>query len=199
MLEKDLGSAADSQLLEAARTGNEEAFVTLFHRWNAPLYRFALHMTGSPSFAEEITQEVFMALLEDRHRYSSAAGKLAPYLFGIARNLARQKWRTRSFEPLDETESLAADPQLHDPGERLLRADEIGMVQRAVLALPPLYREVVALCDLCELSYEEAAQRIGCPVGTVRSRLHRAHSLLQKKLTRDKGDDSFACEEGYLI
>jgi RNA polymerase sigma-70 factor (ECF subfamily) len=74
----------------------------------------------------------------------------------------------------------------------LLRAEWIEVLRKAVISLPKRYREVVALCDLEEIDYVEAAAMLGCPVGTVRSRLHRARALLLEKLqqTRDSKTDT---------
>jgi RNA polymerase sigma-70 factor (ECF subfamily) len=81
-------------------------------------------------------------------------------------------------------ERLVADA---DPFADLARSETIDMVRQAILALPEHYREVVALCSLGEMSYEQAASVIGCPVGTVRSRLNRAREILVRKLSAVKG------------
>ena len=154
-------------------------------------------MIGSVSIAEELTQDVFLLLLAERTGYSARRGDLAPYLFGIARNLVRQTLRTRRAEPLDAAASVPADSP--DPVQCLTQRQEISAVRKAVAVLPPLYREVVVLCDLGDASYEEAARRLRCPLGTVRSRLHRAHSLLQKKLCSATDSSSLGQAEGCFV
>ncbi|HYG81822.1 MAG TPA: sigma-70 family RNA polymerase sigma factor, partial [Pyrinomonadaceae bacterium] len=106
--------------------------------------------------------------------------------------------RERAFVPLaseQEGGEEAALPDLvasDDPLGDLTRAEVIDSVRQAVMALPAHYREVVVLCDLHEMSYAEAAEVLGCAVGTIRSRLHRARSLLIEKLraTKEPGTDS---------
>jgi RNA polymerase sigma factor (sigma-70 family) len=106
------------------------------------------------------------------------------YLFGIARHhvikrLARQGATLSEPPEVVAAETIAA----HDsPFETIARDRMIGVVRQAVQSLPPAYREVVALCDLEEMDYADVAQVIQCPIGTVRSRLHRARALLMRKL-----------------
>ena len=77
-------------------------------------------------------------------------------------------------------------PESSDPMTELLRAEGIDVLRRAIVSLPKRYREVVALCDLEELDYTQAAAMLGCPIGTVRSRLHRARALLLEKLQQKR-------------
>jgi len=181
---------SDGDLLRLLKTGNEEAFLVLYRRRQGGIYRFALHMSGDPGVAEEVTQEVFLALIRNPGQYEPDRGSVAAFLYGVARNhVLRQIERDRRYSPL--TEESADDGEgvwgapfvgLEDPLADLARAETIERVRQGVLALPPAYREVVVLCDLQELDYAEAARALGCPVGTVRSRLHRARTLLMQKL-----------------
>ena len=180
---------SDDELLQQMKTGDENAFTTLYRRRQGGVYRFALQMSGSKPIAEDITQEVFLALMRDSRGYDPSRGSLAGYLCGIARNhVMRHLEQDRLHDPIgDEPQaSEAGTPHPLVSPEDLLddlaRREKIESVRQAVLALPARYREVVVLCDLHEMSYVEAAGVIGCPVGTIRSRLHRAHSLLIQKL-----------------
>jgi RNA polymerase sigma-70 factor (ECF subfamily) len=99
----------------------------------------------------------------------------------------RRLERDRAFVEMPEEtdEAIYSDERLidrQDPLANLTRNEVIESVRQAILALPPHYREVVILCNLHEMNYEEAAKVIGCAVGTVRSRLHRARELLMKRL-----------------
>jgi len=179
-------SGTDEQLLVRLRRGDEAAFVVLYRRRHGPIYRFVLHMSGSTAVAEDVTQEVFLALIEEGCGFDPQRGALASYLFGIARKLVlRYLERGRSVVSLEadseesEGTSLAV---IDDPFLDLTRRESMDALRRAVLALPRKYREVVILCDLEELDYSDAAIALGCPVGTVRSRLHRARALLFEKL-----------------
>ena len=181
---------SDDELLRLMAAGDESAFLALYRRRQGGIYRFALQMSGSEAIAEDVTQEVFMVLMSEAKNFDPAKGTLAGYLYGVARNqVLRALSRDRSFvqiaEGYGEEDGEAAHEQLvaqGDPLGDLTRAEMIDSVRQAVMALPAHYREVVVLCDLHELSYAEAAEVLNCAVGTIRSRLHRARSLLIEKL-----------------
>jgi RNA polymerase sigma-70 factor (ECF subfamily) len=195
---------ADALLLRRMAGGDEEAFAEVYRRKHPAIYRFALHMSGNPAMAEDVTQEVFMALIRDPKRFDPTRGTLGGFLFGVARNHLRKRWeqdrRLVSFDgdpdDLRETASSGAGSQ-HAAGgngngrsafaaasgwDEFASVETVGRVRQAVGTLPENYREVVVLCELQEMSYEEAASALDCPVGTVRSRLHRARAMLVEKL-----------------
>ena len=160
--------------------GNEGAFVALYERWSPAVYRFALHMSGDRHLAEEVTQDTFMMLVRKPSMFDESRGAMVAWLLGIARNLTRRALGTSAGEDaLDESVDLAS------PGDvlnDLSRRETIEAVRQAVVSLPAAYREVVVLCDLQEMDYRLAAVTLDCPVGTVRSRLHRARTMLMAKL-----------------
>ncbi len=179
----------DDDLLRRAREGDLEAFGRLYQRRQAGIYRFAWRMTGSRSLADDVTQETFMALLRQPEAYDPTRGSPAAFLYGIARNhVLRQLQRVRPSLPLDDPGGELGGPlpevlvSREGPDHLLARAEAVRDVRRAILALPPAFREVVVLCELVEVSYADAARALGCPVGTVRSRLHRARGLLSEAL-----------------
>jgi RNA polymerase sigma-70 factor, ECF subfamily len=176
--------ASDEALLRRISAGDAEAFATFFRCYYTPVYRFALHMTGAASAADDVTQDVFLAVMNDAARYESGRSTAAAWLCGIARNYARRRFdQERRVVPLPESEG--GDDGLSvttDPIGELIHATRLEELRKAVLSLPLAYREVVVLCDLQEFSYADAAAAIGCAVGTVRSRLHRARALLVTKL-----------------
>jgi len=155
-------------------SGDEESFTALYRRRQGPVYRFALQMTGNVVIAEDVTQEVFMALLSKTARYDPERGSLASFLYGVARNLVLRR--------IDRTEEIEDHAGPEDILDDLTRRETVENVRRAVLSLPPVYREAVVLCDLQDTSYEEAALALDCPIGTVRSRLNRGRSMLAQKL-----------------
>ncbi len=181
---------SDDELLLRMRSGDEQAFVGLYRRRQPALYRFALHMTGSAAVAEDITQEVFLALIRDDCGYDPERGTLSGYLFGIARKLVlRHLDRGRANVSLEGDAEDAAPLEVagnSDPLADLSHKEGIEALHRAVQGLPRRYREVVVLCDLEEVNYADAALVLGCPVGTVRSRLHRARALLLDKMRQER-------------
>jgi RNA polymerase sigma-70 factor (ECF subfamily) len=169
----------DAALLEQALTGAEDAFTALYRRRQGSVYRFALQMTGSTAIAEDVTQEAFLALLLHGTRYDEARGTVASFLYGIARNLVMRRLDRRPDAELEYVDEIAGP---EDVLEDLTRRESIEHVRQAVLSLPPVFREVIVLCDLQDSSYDEAAAALDCPVGTVRSRLSRGRAMLAKKL-----------------
>ena len=197
-MKKALLTSSDAELLRLMLAGDGDAFEQLYQRWQSPVYRFVLRMSGSETMAEDLTQEVFLALMRDGRQYCGR-GSFAAYLFAIARHhawrrLQRERWFVRlEIEEDVESEDFAATDRLiapEDPFADLTRDEMVEAVRRAVLALPVHYREVVLLCYLHELSYAEAAEVIGCELGTVRSRLYRARALLAEKLDDMKAADA---------
>jgi RNA polymerase sigma-70 factor (ECF subfamily) len=192
---KLLTNLADDELLRLMASKNEQAFTVLYQRRHGAVYRFALQMSGSSSVAEEVTQEVFLTLLREGSGYDPARGPLASYLYGVAR---RQVWRLmaedRAHVQIEEEEEDGRTPrQLIARSEvesDLARHQAVRSLRRAILALPAGYREAVVLCDLHELSYADAARALGCAVGTVRSRLHRARALLSERLAAKRSKSS---------
>jgi|SRR6185503_4468106 len=195
----------DVELLRLTTAGDDQAFTALYRRHQGQVYRFALLMSGSVGVAEDVTQEVFMVLIREAHRYDPERGQLSAFLYGVARNhVLRRIERDRSYVPFieesGEGEAIPL-PQLidrDDPLGNFTRKELIRLVRQAVVALPARYREAVVLCDFQELSYAEAARVLDCPVGTVSSRLHRGHSMLLERLRIMKDSDSTVNEPSSL-
>jgi RNA polymerase sigma-70 factor (ECF subfamily) len=183
----ELTELQDEQLLRMMQAGEEDAFTALYRRRQGGIYRFVLEISGSAPLAEDVTQEVFMALIRDSRGFDPARGSLAAYLFGMARHHAlRFLKRDKTYVSIPQTwdgsgDSLESAPG-DDPHSALSRRETIHSVRQAILSLPEHYREAVVLCDLNEMSYEDTASVLGCSVGTVRSRLHRGRALLVQKL-----------------
>lgn len=179
-------SRSDGDLLRLLSAGEEKAFLEFYRRYQGLVYRFALQMSGNTEIAEEVTQDVFLVVMNSAKRYDSKRGSVPAFLYGIARNFVlRALERERPYitvldDPAgDYAGRIAADQDLF--GE-LAQNERLETLRKAVLALPPSYREVLVLCDLHERDYADAANAIGCAIGTVRSRLHRARALLGEKM-----------------
>jgi RNA polymerase sigma-70 factor (ECF subfamily) len=178
----------DEELLKRSAKGDEEAFTALYRRHADVLYRFAFRMTGSSWGAEEIVQDVFMTLVREPGKYDAERGTLPAFLFGIARNKI-MKYNER----LPREISLVERQEDGSGGGLMLRdcftpamwaeqRERLEKVRAAVMELPIEFRETVVLCELEEMTYDQAARMLDCPIGTIRSRLHRGRALLLAKL-----------------
>jgi len=166
----------DEELVAAVAAGDREAFGALYHRRRPDVYRFAMHMIGVTGAAEDVAQDVFMTVIQEARRYDPRRAGVVAWLLGIARNHARRRLAERRYEPLPGAD---AEPGIDtDPADGLSKAQQTAALRRALVALPIVYREAIVLCDLQELSYQEAAAAAGCAIGTVRSRLHRGRAML---------------------
>jgi RNA polymerase sigma-70 factor (ECF subfamily) len=175
-------SESDEELIAAVAAGDRDAFGALYKRRRPDVYRFALHMTGVPAAAEDVVQDVFLVVIREATRYIPGRAGVVPWLLGIARNHALRRTTERRHEPLPED---GLEPRVAaDPAEAIARDREVEALRAALAALPVVYREAVVLCDLQELTYQEAAAAAGCAIGTIRSRLHRGRGLLADTLRK---------------
>ena len=181
-----LDNATDEALLQGIARGDRDAMSALFRRRQQNVFRFALHLTGAPAVADDVTQDVFVAVIRDAARFEAGRSTVVAWLCGIARNFVRRRIAAdRDIDPLEEDAIEIAATGV-DPLGDLTQSERLEALRKAVLSLPLRYREAVVLCDLQEMSYDEAATALGCPVGTVRSRLHRARALLTAKMQAEQ-------------
>jgi len=175
----------ESELLRKIRSGDEIAFVELYKRWQNAVLSFAYQMTGSRSMAEDITQDVFLLLIRKDLDFDPSRGSFSAFLLGVARNLALRALRKnfRQLRLLNLFQKPEGEPSTTRTALVDLTDHQLSdALRKCILSLPPHYREVVILCDLQELTYQEAASATGIEVGTVRSRLHRGRELLAQKM-----------------
>jgi RNA polymerase sigma-70 factor, ECF subfamily len=193
----------DVELLRRIAVGDDDAFLEFYRRHQGGLYRYAMHMSGSPQSAADVVQETFLTLIRHTGKYDEEKGTPAAFLYGIARNHLRKLHEKEGrYVPLSgESDRRLSTGENGDSGnsngnghfsarpgqaemilEGLERAQIANLLREAILTLPDHYREPVTLCDLEGKSYGEAAALLECPVGTVRSRLNRARSILLDKL-----------------
>ncbi len=174
---------SDADLMRRTAAGDRDAFAEIYRRHHASVYRFARLMTGSSAVAEDVVQDVFLGLMKDAGRYDACRSSLSTYLYGVARRRTRRGlFRLRRLVPIDEQAPIEAAGG--DVVDDLARRADLQRLRRAILALPARYREVLVMCDLQDVSYADAATAVGCALGTVRSRLHRARQLLTIKMRR---------------
>ena len=194
----DSPASSDAELAERLKQRDEDAFLRLYDLYRVTVFRFLMHMTGSIVIAEELTQEVFVVILDSMcagtvGQFDPQKGTLEGYLLGIARNLARaDRRRANRVVPLDnlvetpEWNQLLKDfchrVQPYDIQMLLEKRSELRDLYRAILELPEHYREAVVLCSLQEKSYRDAAAILRCSEGTVASRMNRAKTMLAGKL-----------------
>lgn len=175
----------DAELMRRTAGGDRDAFAMVYRRHQGTIFRFARLMTGSDAAAEDIVQEVFLVIMREPARYDVRQARLSTYLYGIARRQTRRRLiRDRRFVTLEAGVADRTACPAADAGAALERRDDLQSMRRAILALPSRYREVIVLCDLQDVSYNDAAHTLGCPVGTIRSRLSRARQMLTERLNR---------------
>jgi RNA polymerase sigma-70 factor, ECF subfamily len=198
-----------AELVRRLHQGDATAAHLLYETYGAALLRFGVALCGNLQTAEDVVHDTFVELLRYPTRFDPTRGSLSSYLYAIARHqLARVARVARRQAELDVDDSAASEDLLLHEGESRSasaltlaardlttegdaeRAHIIEQVRAAVLDLPLIHREVIALCDLEELPYTEVATVLNCPMGTVRSRLFRARALLAQRLSAgfaDKG------------
>ncbi|MEU1512245.1 RNA polymerase sigma factor [Streptomyces sp. NPDC005811] len=164
------------------RAGEREAFAELYERYATPVYHHALRLTGDWSAAEEVMSETFLAAWRGRADVEAEGGSLRPWLFGIATNKARNADRSLrrrlAFLARRSTEE-AVDDFAEVVAGRVDDTRRLAEVRRVLGRLRRHEREVIALCVWGGLDYAQAAEALGVPVGTVRSRLSRARARLR--------------------
>lgn len=191
------GTPADDALLIAALArGDEHAARELYARHCRAMLRFALALTDDPAAAEDIVHDTFIELLRRPGNYDVARGSVRGYLYGIARHQVSRRLRSARSVPVepdvienqatgdwgDEPETLSAADAGGTLEDETERAQNIERIRAALRTLPLPFREVIVWCELEELPYAAVAAILQCPIGTVRSRLHRARALLAEAL-----------------
>ncbi len=179
---------SDRILMQRFQAGEEEVFVTLMERYQAPLYTFILRMLGDPVGAKDMLQETFIRVWERRDQYREIA-QFSTWLYTIAANLVRSELRKRKLRrwiPLGHHDD--DQPEIDPPDDGFLPdelANSSGLrvkINQALKKLPSEFREAVVLRDINDLSYEEIATALNVPVGTVKSRVNRGRARLQEML-----------------
>jgi RNA polymerase sigma-70 factor (ECF subfamily) len=183
-------SANDQSLIHRCRAGDVDAFGGLVLRYQDRLFGTLVHVLGSFDDARDVTQDAFVLAFE---KLATFRGDSAFYswLFRIAYNAAmtRKRKERRPTVSIDEArqkrgEELRDERTGADPAGALDIEERQGMVRRALDDLAEDYRTAIVLKEIEGLRYEEIAEIVGCPIGTVRSRIHRARHELREKLSR---------------
>ncbi len=184
-------SLSDEDLMARVAEDDERAFTELVRRFQGRVMNLVSRVLNDRNCADDLAQEVFVRVFVHRRNYRRGS-KFSTWLFTIAANLAkneiRRRVRRRNWFSLDALTEMLNDSiiQLADPTEGseagLEREQLQGEVGRAIATVPEKYRLALVLRDIEGLSYEEIAEVLGVPGGTVRSRINRARSMLKRKL-----------------
>ena len=175
---------ADQELWERARSGDAEAFGELYETHARAVQGYCLWRAGNTQVAEDTAATVFLEAWRRRERLVLITDTAAPLLLGIANNVMRHQWRTarRHRDAVERIKgATAADPSGDPEAEVMSKLEALRRVREAgdaIRALPRREQEVLALVAWGELTYEETAEALGVPIGTVRSRLARARARL---------------------
>lgn len=175
---------ADEELMFRLARGNSYALEVLVKRYKPKIINFVYRMVGDLDQAEDIAQEVFIRVYNHRERYQPIA-KFSAWVYTIASNLAKSELRRRSiFNPISLTrlkgERLSSIKR--GPDKALLEKELGQKIQEGIEKLKPNYRAPLILRDVEGLSYEEISEIVGCPLGTVKSRINRARLKLREIL-----------------
>ncbi len=188
MIERSVGAPTDEDLILAFQNGDVKAFDEIVRRYRDPLFNFVVRLLGDAFFSEDIVQETFLRVYRNRHRYHQVA-KFSTWIYTIASNLAKTELRRRKVRNFFSISSKGEDEKDYDLVDTStdIERDVDGIVKSEIIlkeinALPYHFKEAVLLRDIQDLSYEEISQILNVPLGTVKSRVNRGRSRLQKRL-----------------
>src|SRR4051812_14097749 len=164
----------DENLMLAVRDGEVGKLGILFDRHHRALFDFFVRMTGRPNVADDLVQDVFFRILKYRRTFREQSW-FKGWLFHIARNARVDYYRShRGDGGLDETAAKSLESGGPSPGQLLEDEQRARLLESALHQLSEDKREVLVLSRYQDLKYEEIAEMLGCEVGTVKSRIHRA-------------------------
>lgn len=178
----------DQALATACRAGDDKAWSTLLDRYGRRVYGIAYHFTLRKEDAEELSQEIFLKVFENLHRFDGNYS-FGAWIVSLARNLCidqyRRRKRERSFVHVSDEAVMPLLVGTDDPARNALQKERTKLLFEAISDLPEELSEILILRDLDGLSYEEISAALELPDGTVKSRLFRARAETAK-LIRDK-------------
>jgi RNA polymerase sigma-70 factor, ECF subfamily len=189
LIDKKLSDLTDEELiLEFQQNNTVKAFEILVQRYKNPLINYIYRFLGDYEACADIVQETMIKVYKNKDSYKSIA-KFSTWIYTIAGNLARTEYQRRKRRNIFSINSYGEDDENFDIPDESARPDVITdsgikdeIIQKALLNVSDSYREMVILRDIQELSYEEIAEVTGITVGTVKSRINRGRTQLQKLL-----------------
>ena len=173
----------EKRLIARIGQGDRKAFEELLDAYEARVYRLGLRFTGNVPDAEDITQEIFLAVYRSIGGFQGNSA-LGTWIYRVAMNHCLDYRRKRKLEtlPLDEEISLATQDWRDDPAASADKRELAERVEAAINRLSPAHRDVIVLHELQGLTYQEVAATLNLPVGTVKSRLSNAFKRLRDLL-----------------
>ena len=172
----------DRDLITAYAAGEGRAFDTIVERYERRVYAIAFRMTGNPEDARDATQEAFISALRALRSFRGDA-QLSTWIHRIAVNASLDLVRRRSRKKTSPLEEIGERPDTDaGPEDAAVGASRAAEVHKALQSVGAEHRAVLVLCDLQGLDYAEAAEALDIPVGTVKSRLHRARLEMARRL-----------------
>ena len=181
---------SDLKIIRRCKRGEEEAFQEILARYRTPIYNLCWRMTRNDEDARDLGQEVFIKVFRLLDRFDEEYA-FHSWLFRIATNhcidhLRRQRLRFLSFERdgggVDEEAVMQVPSDDPGPDELLQRREAVARLEEIIAELPPHYRVITLLRHDQQLSYEEIAESLQLPLGTVKARIHRARNMIQQLL-----------------
>lgn len=185
---RSVSDQTDLELMIQVQQGNIGAMGHLFDRHHARIYNFCHRMTGSREASEDLVQEVFMRSLKYRRSFRGDAEYL-PWLYRLARNACNDFFKKSSRFPALVGDLPDTEGDEPSASEQLERQEQVCLLRQALLELPVDRREVLVLSRFEELPYEEIARLLGCTVGAVKVRVHRAMEQLRRTYLELLGED----------
>lgn len=175
---------SERQLVDRIQAGDRQAFEQLLDGYEARVYRLALRFTGAVPDAEDVTQEIFLAIYNSIGRFQGHSA-LGTWIYRVAMNHCLEFRRKRKWDtvPYNEELSLISRDWRADPLQSAEKGETSARVEAALNALSPLHRDVVVLHELQGMTYQEVAAALNVPVGTVKSRLSNAFKRMRDHLS----------------
>jgi RNA polymerase sigma factor (sigma-70 family) len=173
--------SGELRLVRAYLGGDAAAFEALYARHRGALEVFACYLKGNRTDAEDLCQSTWLAAIRSLASYQGRSSFRA-WLHGIALNLHHDQLRQPRLAAVPLESELSRDDPEGDPQRAVERADTVRAVREALARLDPRQREVVVLSKILGFRYHETAAALGCPIGTVKSRLHYAVAALRADL-----------------
>ncbi len=177
-------AVTDQEIVERCLSGDRDAYALLVERYGGRVYNLALRITNDADAASDCAQEAFVRAYRSLHRYDPAY-PFGPWIMKIATNASLshvERWHAHEA-PVEEMPDRA-EPEEAGPELSAVRREEVAEVMAAMAELPPAYRAALTLRHMQQLSYQEVADALGLPLGTVKTHLHRARAALKARLTQ---------------